>query len=96
MVSSGPSPGGLRFKGLYFWKLPGLNYTRQIKCDKTTKMFRLNKVLFHISVPLAFSQMTLDLHIRNRMKLRLNFVSFVAKRVPAVSYMVFLICGMLL
>ena len=45
--------------------------------------------------------MTPDLHIRNRMKLRSKFCflqneTFLAKRVPAVSYMVFLICGMLL
>ena len=54
------------------------DYTRQITCDKTTKIFSLNKVLFHISVLFlffslikvlfhisAFSQVTLDLHIRN-------------------------------
>ena len=45
--------------------------------------------------------MTLDLRIRNRMKLRSKFCflqneTFLAKRVPAVPYMVFLICWMLL
>ena len=29
------------------------DYTRQIKCDKTTKIFSLNKVLSHISVPFS-------------------------------------------
>ena len=29
------------------------DYTRQIKCDKTTKIFSLNEVLFHISVPFS-------------------------------------------
>ena len=29
------------------------DYTRQIKCDKTTKIFSLDKVLFHISVPFS-------------------------------------------
>ena len=30
------------------------DYTRQIKCDKTgTKIFGLDKVLFHISVPFS-------------------------------------------
>ena len=29
------------------------DYTRQIKCDKTTKIFSLNKVLFNISVPFS-------------------------------------------
>ena len=67
---------------------------------KRLKLFSLHKVLLHISVPFSLSQMTLDLHIRNRMKLSSKFCflkneTFLAKRVPALSYMVFLICGML-
>ena len=34
--------------------------TRQIKCDKTSKIFSLNKVLFHIFVSFSL-QITLDL-----------------------------------
>ena len=68
---------------------------------KPPKFLASIKCFFIFLFFLAFSQMTLDLHIRNRMKLRSKFCFlqneiFLAKRVPTVSYMVFLICGMLL
>ena len=46
--------------------------TRQIECDKTSKSFSLDKVLFHIFVSFSL-QIPLDLYIRNRMKLRSQF-----------------------